>query len=471
MPGRLRQVLDIFRTPTFRLASISGGAFSICVVVLFAFIYWQTSIHETSVIDRFVVHEAQTIAQSPADEIARQLAWPQASDTHRVAYAALFDADKHLILGNLGFFPANLPLDGQAHRVRILANDEDGAAIEIARAAAVRLPDGHAIVIARDVEDLEELQHAVLRALELGVIPAIFLALAVGALLSWRALKRVRTVHMAAERILQGNLRERLPFFGTEDDFDRLAAAVNRMLDEIERLLDEVKGVGDDIAHDLRTPLTRVRTRLERGRKSASKEELRDTVTASIAGLDQALAIITALLRITEIEDGRRRAGFKRIDLAAILRDALEFYGPIAETHGVTLTLDAPAPRWVQGDRELLHEAIANILDNAIKFTPGGNVALALGDQAGDPNIRVTDKGPGIPIEEREAVLKRFYRSDKSRHLPGNGLGLNLVAAIVQLHKFRIQIGDANPGCVFEIICEADPAPARWHARAENESV
>jgi len=471
MPGHFRHALEIFRTPTFRLASIAGGAFAICVLVLFAFIYWQTSIHETSVIDRFVVHQAQTIAQSPPDEITRQLAWPERSDQHRVAYAALFDADRHLIVGNLGFFPAGLPIDGQAHRVRILASDETGSAIEIARAAAVRLPDGHAVVIARDVEDIEELQHAVLRALEMGVIPAIFLALAAGALLSWRALKRVRTVHVAAERILQGNLRERLPFFGTEDDFDQLAAAVNRMLDEIERLLDEIKGVGDDIAHDLRTPLTRVRTRLERGRKSASKEELRETVTTAITGLDQALAIITALLRITEIEDGRRRAGFKRIDLAAILRETAEFYEPIAETHGVTLTLDAQAARWVQGDRELLLEAIANIVDNAIKFAPGGRVLLALSDQAGAPVIRVVDNGPGIPPEEREAVLKRFYRSDKSRHFPGNGLGLNLVAAIVQLHKFRIHIGDADPGCVFEIICEPGHVPLRSKAGVAQESV
>jgi signal transduction histidine kinase len=293
-------------------------------------------------------------------------------------------------------------------------------------------------------------------------VPAIVLAFVAGSLLSWRALRRVRLIHRAAERILHGNLSERLPHRGTGDDFDRLAAAVNRMLDEIAHLMDEIKGVGDDIAHDLRTPLTRVRTRLERGSESSrSQQELENIVGAAIDGLDQTLGLVTALLRITEIEDGRRRAAFRRVDLSAIVRDVAELYGPVAEQGGIALAVENPGARYAHGDPDLLLEAIANVVENAVKFAPpNSTVHLSVVDESGTPVVRVADRGPGIPPEERESVLKRFYRTDKSRHLPGNGLGLGLVAAIVKLHHFRVAISEAAPGCIFEIICETMPPKA-----------
>ena len=222
----------------------------------------------------------------------------------------------------------------------------------------------------------------------------------------------------------------------------------------LEEALQEAKVVGDNIAHDLRTPLTRVRIRLERGREHASTlEELRAVADQAIAGLDQSLTTITALLRITEIEHSRRREGFSEVQLAPLIREVGDLYDPIAENKGVTLRVEAPDGATVRGDRDLLFEAVTNLVDNAVKFTPeGGRVELALLHQEGETVIRVSDTGPGIPEIEREAVTQRFYRSDKSRNIKGLGLGLSMVAAIIKLHGFRFTLA-AGPGCTAEIAC------------------
>jgi PAS domain S-box-containing protein len=249
------------------------------------------------------------------------------------------------------------------------------------------------------------------------------------------------------------------PLFDSEGRFlgyrgvgRHITAAVRAAL--LEEALQEAKVVGDNIAHDLRAPLTRVRIRLERGREHASTlEELRAVADQAIAGLDQSLTTITALLRITEIEHSRRREGFSEVLLAPLIREVGDLYDPIAEDKGVTLRVEASAWATVSGDRDLLFEAVTNLVDNAVKFTPeGGRVELALLHQEGETVIRVSDTGPGIPEIEREAVTQRFYRSDKSRNTKGLGLGLSMVAAIVKLHGFRFTLA-AGPGCMAEIAC------------------
>ena len=241
-------------------------------------------------------------------------------------------------------------------------------------------------------------------------------------------------------------------FLGYRGVASDLTAAVRA--GQLEEALQEAKVVGDNIAHDLRTPLTRVRIRLERGREHASTlEEFRAVADQAIAGLDQLLTTITALLRITEIEHSRRRERFGEVQLAPLIREVGDLYGPIAEDKGVTLWAEAPDGATVQGDRDLLFEAVVNLVDNAVKFTPeGGRVELVLLCKEGETVIRVIDTGPGIPEIEREAVTQRFYRSDKSRNTKGLGLGLSMVAAIIKLHDFRFRIS-AGPGCTAEIAC------------------
>jgi signal transduction histidine kinase len=250
-------------------------------------------------------------------------------------------------------------------------------------------------------------------------------------------------------------LRQRLPTLGLDDPFDKLAGIVNGMLDEMEALINGIRGVGDDIAHDLRTPLTRVRVSLERGRENAQTlSELHVVVDRAISALDQSLGIITALLRIAEIEQSRRLAGFGKVALAELVREVGDFYEPIAEDKRVAFEVVTDVQAIVHGDRDLLFEAVANLVDNALKFTPeGGRVELALIRHDHEGIVRVRDTGSGISESERGVVTRRFYRSDKSRHTQGLGLGLSLVAAIVKLHGFRFSIS-AGPGCLAEIACQ-----------------
>ncbi len=226
------------------------------------------------------------------------------------------------------------------------------------------------------------------------------------------------------------------------------------MLDEMETMIHALAGVGNDIAHDLRTPLTRARLALERGRTNATTlVQLQTVADKAIAGIDQSLAIITALLRLAEIENSRRSAGFGSVPLHEMLREVCDIYEPIAENKNIALQVQVADRLNVRGDRDLLIEALANLVDNAIKFTPeGGRVDMELLRGKGEAIVRVTDTGYGISEQEREAVLRRFYRSDKIRNTPGVGLGLNLVAAIVKLHGFRLAIFPGQ-GCRVEISC------------------
>jgi signal transduction histidine kinase len=233
-----------------------------------------------------------------------------------------------------------------------------------------------------------------------------------------------------------------------------LAAIVNGMLDEMETMINALAGVGNDIAHDLRTPLTRARLALERGRTNASTvEQLQQVADKAIAGIDQSLSIVTALLRLTEIENSRRSAAFGDVAMHDMLREVCDVYEPIAEDKTIELSVKIVAKAQVRGDRDLLFEALANLVDNAIKFTPeGGRVGIELLRGNSETIVRITDSGPGINQQETEAVLRRFYRSDKIRNTPGVGLGLNLVAAIAKLHGFRLVI-HPGPGGRVELLC------------------
>ena len=457
---------DFLQTATFRLAATFAIAFAISAALLFAFIYWEVALYETQRVDGFMTRDAGFLAGQTPRAIDSAVALRILGDLHRITYAAVFDRAGRRRIGNLDSLPVGLPIDGRAHAVEASQTEGAGDQIGTLRAVARRLPDGDILVIGRNVDELERLGALVRRALLLGVVPAMALAIAAGAFVSWRAQQRVKAVHLSAQRIMVGDLRERLPTGGTRDDFDRLARSVNLMLDEIARLLDTVKEAGDDIAHDLRTPLARLRTRLERSKEAGhSLDDLRQIVDSAVSDLDQALGLITTLLRIGEIESAPRHRRFEAFDLGALAEEIGQIYQPLAEDRDIHLEIASEAGLAVAGDRGLIMEAIANLLQNAIKFTqPGGRVELAALATSDGPAVRVTDNGPGIPPGERDRVFDRFYQLDKSRHADGSGLGLSLVAAVVKRHGFRITLTDADPGCIFELTCRARPDPARLEA-------
>ena len=445
---------DFVRTTTFRWTLAVAGAFVLCTLVLFGFVYWQTAAYMTSTFDDLITGELHIIAAETPQRQLEHIKERLDNDPRRVRIAGLFGSDGHRIAGNMESLPSGLTPEVPADAV-VVRVDNRGRETEKVRLVTERLPDGEALAIGRNIDEIAEIAEIVRRALALGLLPAFGLAVVIGLVLSSRVQNRLSEVNRRIQRIVAGDLRERLPTRGGNDPFDQFAIGVNRMLDEIETLIREIAGIGDNIAHDLRTPLTRLRVRLERGReRAATLAELRTVAEQAIADLDQTLTIITALLRIGEIEHSRRLEGFSEVRLAPLLREVGELYDPIAEDKGLTLRVAiADEATTVHGDRDLLFEAVVNLVDNAVKFTPeGGRVELILLSRDGESVIRVSDTGPGILESEREAVTKRFYRSDKSRRAGGLGLGLNLVAAVVKLHGFRFTIA-AGPGCTVEIAC------------------
>ena len=431
-----------------------AAIFAFGILVLFAFVYLQTAGYMTARIDGIMTREAAVLSADPPGRRIEAMQERLRQDARRVRVAGLFRPDGSIVAGNLEALPSDLVVDGSVADARVVRVDGQDRTVQTVRAVARALSNGETLVVGRNIDEVKEFREIVGRALALGLIPAFCFSLAIGFLLTLRVQRRVDEVNRRVQRIVQGDLSQRLPVPGVADPFDKLAAVVNGMLEKIETLVHEIAGVGDDIAHDLRTPLTRVRVRLERGLDGAKTlEELRTVVSQALAGLDQSLAIVTALLRVAEIEHGKRRVGFAVVDLATLLRELYDIYEPIAEDRSIRFHVSTEGRATVHGDRDLLFEAIANLVDNALKFTPqGGEVELALLRKSGAPVIRVKDSGPGIRADERELVMKRFYRSDKSRHTPGLGLGLSLVAAIVKLHGFRLSIA-SGPGAVVEVDC------------------
>lgn len=451
---------QFMRSNTFRWAFMVAGVFAIFVIALFGFIYWKIDDYLVQRSDRMITNQINVMAALSDGRRLDALDDHLKQDSRGVQFAGLFGSDGHRITGNLERLPPELKIDAPVQSVKTARMDQATRGDQSVRAIARRLPNGDVLLIGRNVDEAKEISHVVGQALALGLLPGFLLCLLTGAWLSVRAQKRVEEVNQRVQRIIAGDLRERLPHRNVDEPFSRLAVIVNGMLDEMETMIHALAGVGNDIAHDLRTPLTRARLTLERGRTNAtSLEQLQAVADKAIAGIDQSLAIVTALLRLAEIENSRRSAGFGSVALHDMLREVCDIYEPIAENKNIALHVGVTDQLTVRGDRDLLIEAVANLVDNAIKFTPdGGRVDIELARGQGETIVRVADTGCGISEGERDAVLRRFYRSDKIRNTPGVGLGLNLVAAIVKLHGFRLAI-HSGPNCRVEIICP-DPKGA-----------
>lgn len=452
---------DHWRSSTTRLILIYGAFFVVWGIVLVGVVYWQTGRYLAHVVDEIVEQRARYLEGVERPMLPKAMESTGALDLRGVMSIGLFGADGSYVDGNIERVPADLPADGAIHVLPHGLDRRGRTTREPARGLARRLDSGEVLVVARDTSVVDQVSTIIREALLWGISLTVIPGFVGGLLLSRRPLKRVRAIEAAIEPIARGDLGRRLPVSRRGDEVDMLAAIVNRMLGEIERLLVEVKGVCDSIAHDLRTPLTRLRTQLYRLQQSGGGEEgIEPTLEHCIADVDSLLERFRALLRISELEDLRRRSGFADVDLGAILREVHELYAPLAEDGAIAFRLDASSGLAVHGDRHLLFEAFTNLVANAIKFTPArGTVSVRASGEARGPRVEIADSGPGIPSEEREAVLQRFYRSESGRELPaqGYGLGLSIVAAIVRLHGFRLAIDDnASGGTRITVDCWTD---------------
>jgi signal transduction histidine kinase len=279
------------------------------------------------------------------------------------------------------------------------------------------------------------------------------LAVVAGIVVTRRTVGRIESINATSSAIMQSGLGERVPLCGSHDEWDQLAENLNSMLDRIEVLVGEVKQVTDNVAHDLRTPLTRMRGRLERacgGPRDPTTDQL--LVDDTMADLDDVLRMFSSLTRISQIETTTRTSAFRSVDLVEITEAVVELFDAAAEDKDVRLKVVGDRPVCITGDRDLLFDAVANLVDNAIKHgREAGQVTVELNRSETGAVISVADDGPGIPVDERAHVFRRFYRLERSRCTPGNGLGLSLVVAVARLHEARIKMLDNAPGLKVEL--------------------
>lgn len=441
---------EVWRTSTFRLSLLYGLLFAVGTVALLALVYIRSAVYMTHRVDDILAAEAAAQMREPPNRLKPTIDAALIING-RTSVLAVFAPDGTRETGNLKALPKGLTPDGGSVEMGLTPDFPASA-----RLIAKRLPSGEILVVGRDINQLREIRRIIASALIWSGVLIMVAGLACGVALSLGPIRRLRLLQAAGHDIAAGNLKRRMPASARGDELDMFAGTVNYMLGEVERLMSEVKTSSETIAHDLRTPLTRARAQLHRLEQAPSVTP--DEIGRVTAELDEVLERFIAILRISELETRARSAGFAPVDLDRTLRQVAELYQPLAEDAGLRLDVASTPGLTVEADGKLLFEAISNLVDNAIKFTPsGGGVRLQLDATAEGPRITVQDNGPGVPREERSAVLQRFYRSERDRLTPGSGLGLSIVAAIVRLHRFRLELDDARPGLRVIIDCHTVP--------------
>ncbi|MGF6781692.1 sensor histidine kinase [Paraburkholderia sp. GAS334] len=455
------RLTDLHRTTSFRLATLFLAMFGVVSLLLFAYLYFEITGFEIERVDDWLQREHAALIREGTDELVARFNHQSQFDPRHQRPFALFDVQGKHIAGGLPGDRPELPYFDRPFSMRLELPEQNVPA----RCIAARIPDGRTALLCQNTRELDHFDEELLHALVSAGVLMLFTGLIGAAIVGVGAVRRLDAVTQSIEEIVAGNLSRRLPVHAKQDDIDRLVRVVNGMLDEIERLMQEVKGVCDAIAHDLRTPLTRLMAGLERAqRRAASEEEYRAATENAIVELGGILRTFNALLRISEIESNARHGNFVTVDLAAVVDDVIEFYEPTAEEKRVTLDYRRTASGSIelQGDRNLLFEAIANVVENAIKFAPEeGHVSVDLFRGAAGFGITIADDGPGIAPDERQAVLRRFYRGEASRHTPGNGLGLSLTHAVAGMHDISIRFNDVPTGCSVTLLRNARPAIIR----------
>ncbi|TCV96173.1 signal transduction histidine kinase [Luteibacter rhizovicinus] len=456
----MRPLIDVWRSASSRLILIYGALFAIWCVILLGVVQWEASRYLVGVIDQMLLQRIHYLEVSDPRRLQGTVEAASVIDPKGIMWVGLFDADGKPVAGNITRLPDELVQDGVVYPLKASLADPDANRPARARGVTVHLANGQRLVVAKESNTIDGVGTIIKRGLLWGLSLTLLPGLLGGILIARGPARRIREIQDATAPIREGDLTRRLPVSRRGDELDLLAGIVNTMLGEIERLLGEVKGVCDNIAHDLRTPLTRLRTRLYRTQQQIGQRPEAALLDACVDDIDTVLTRFRALMRVSELEDRQRSACFADIDLAQVIRDVYEFYVPLAEDRGQRFELTVGELPALRGDPQLLFEALANLVGNAIKFTPnGGAVRLTAGvDVEGNARIDIVDSGPGIPTDEREAVVRRFYRGDNTRAQPGSGLGLSIVNAIVKLHGYSLEIGGDAHGAQFSVICNPKAA-------------
>jgi signal transduction histidine kinase len=446
--------IRLFQTESFRLAAVYAGLFFGSMAVLIVLIYlivghaFERDLLEDSNDDLASIHKAYAteLLKRPGKAVheAKEMIDDRLLAADKDDVFLLQSGTSTRLAGNL---PVMAPEAGILRFRNPIPTDSDKREHMILGRGEVLAPGLYAFV-GRDLHEAQEAESEVLRAFGLVMLASLLAAAVGGLFLSRSFLRRVDAITGTCRAIMAGRLGDRIAMRGTRDELDRLAATINDMLDRIGALMESLRQVSNDIAHDLRTPLAHLRYRLEMAKLEAkSTQDYETAVEAAIADSDQLLEMFAALLRIAQIEAGARHAGMEEVDLATLLGHVGDLYKPVMDDTGHPFEVQLAPCAPVRGDPQLLLQLFANLLDNAVHHTPAGaRISLIAQMDGARPMIVVADEGPGIPVEDRQKVFRRFFRREQSRTTPGSGLGLALVLAIADLHGAEISLCDNNPG-------------------------
>lgn len=445
-------LLSLLRSSTFFLTMSYVSVFTLSVLMLMAFIYLNTSSYMVQQTDATIQSEINGLQESYRHDgisgLTQLIANRVKPESVGPVILLLVDPRLNVVVGNLDHWPN---VSGTADGWLNFRLDDNASLDENARwarARRFRLAEGFFLLVGRDLHDLEMSRKAIARTLTWALVIAAIMALVGGLTLTRRLLRRIEMINQTSNEIINGDLSRRIPTDNTGDDFDQLSTNLNQMLDRIGELMEGVRRISDNIAHDLRTPLARLRNHLDELKSNFQHKDEIGSVEQAIQEADGLLATFNALLRIARLESEKQPDYLVEVDLSAVIRDAVDLYEPLAEQKQQKLSMDLPSlPSMVHGDRGLLSQLTTNILDNAVKYTyAGGKIQVNLSIALRNISLMIADSGSGIPVAEREKVFQRFYRLESSRSSPGNGLGLSLVAAVVALHNAKIRLEDNRPG-------------------------
>jgi signal transduction histidine kinase len=441
----------LLRTHAFRLAALYFLVFVASVSGVLLFVYWSSADfverQTEATLDAEITGLAEQYAQRGLSGLVQIVAARSAGDRGDGMLYLVTDPNGRPLAGNIPAWPTGLPARAGRLSFTTAARAKDQIETHPAQGASFIIPGGYRLLVGRDVSDATAFRNRVKTTLLWAGLVALGVGLLGGAAMSRNMLRRVEQVNRTSERVMAGNLSDRVPLDGTSDEFDQLAANLNRMLDQIERLMTAMREVTDDVAHDLKTPLSRMRVRLELAlRDPGGGSSQSEAIRSAIDEADRLLATFNALLSIAELESGTRNDKSEVVELSEVARSAAELYEPVAEEKGFVLSLATEPGVRVSGSRHLLSRALANLLDNALKYAGGGEVQIRVLRGEGRAALEVTDRGPGIPEADRETVFNRFVRLEPSRSTPGNGLGLSLVRAVMRRHQGTVELFDNGPG-------------------------